>query len=190
MRETAGRASVVPMPRLFLGLEIPPLQTQALAALQVALRDVRWIEPSDFHVTLRFIGDVSPRAADDLVETIGARPRKAPRVALGELACFGGMKPRSLYASVARDDRLTALAEHLERLCRRLGHAPQTRRFTPHVTIARLNAATDTAGLARWLAAHGAFRAEPFAAQRLALYSARDSVGGGPYRVEETFPFL
>ena len=178
------------MPRLFLGLEIPPKQTQALADLQSGLRDVRWIEPSDFHVTLRFLGDISPRAADDLVETVAARPRKAPKVALGELATFGGMKPRSLYASIARDDRLSGLAEALENLCRRLGHRNETRRFTPHVTLARLNAATDAGGLARWLSVHGAFRAEPFEARRLALYSARDSVGGGPYRVEETFPFL
>lgn len=178
------------MPRLFLGLEIPPAPTDALSDLQTGLRDVRWIDPGDFHVTLRFIGDISPSEADDLAETLAASPRKRPTVALGELSTFGGMKPRSLYASVARDDRLVALADHLERLCRRLGHRAETRRFTPHVTLARLNAATDIGHLARWLSRHGALNHPPFVAERLALYSARESVGGGPYRVEMTFPFL
>ena len=176
------------MPRLFLGLELPPAQTDALSDLQTGLPDLRWIDPADFHVTLRFLGDIGASAADDLVEILATRTRKAPTIRLGELATFGGLKPRSLYASVAPDDRLSGLAEHLERLCRRFGHRPETRRFTPHVTIARLNAATDISRLARWLSLHGNFSQPPFIAERLALYSARQSAGGGPYQVEVTFP--
>ena len=46
------------MPRLFTGLEIPASSAAALAARAAACYGARWIEPEDYHITLRFIGDV------------------------------------------------------------------------------------------------------------------------------------
>ena len=56
------------MPRLFTGLAVPAEIAEALKVYQGGLPGARWIEPSDFHVTLRFLGDVEATVADDVVE--------------------------------------------------------------------------------------------------------------------------
>ena len=58
------------MPRLFTGLEIPATIAYDLAGLQGGLPGARWIDPEDFHVTLAFIGDVSPSTAHDIADLL------------------------------------------------------------------------------------------------------------------------
>jgi 2'-5' RNA ligase len=79
-------------------------------------------------------------------------------------------------------------AEH-ERLLQRIGLEPEGRKFTPHVTVARLRDSTSHQ-VADYLSTRGHFRAPVFEPERFVLYSSRDSVGGGPYVVEADYPFL
>lgn len=176
------------MPRLFTGLEIPPQLRTYLSFLQSGMDNVRWIEPGDFHITLRFIGDVSRRDAQMIVEALSSRSWVAPSVRLGELKAFGNSRPSSIYASVHEDERLNRLAATQERLMQRLGLPPDRRRFTPHVTIARLRGGAKPQAVANYLAAHGGFSAPSFQPARFVLYSARESTGGGPYVVEDSWP--
>ena len=67
------------MPRLFTGLEIPAEIGQTLSNLRGGLPGARWIDPENYHVTLRFIGDI-----DGIVA-----PTKSPR------CCFGSTASRS-----------------------------------------------------------------------------------------------
>jgi 2'-5' RNA ligase len=74
-----------------------------------------------------------------------------------------------------------------ERRLRRIGVEPEARKFTPHVTLARLRG-VGQAAVADYLAARGALAAEAFIAERFVLFSARDGTGGGPYVVEAAYP--
>jgi 2'-5' RNA ligase len=76
-------------------------------------------------------------------------------------------------------------AEH-ERLLKRMGLQADSRKFTPHVTLARLRNSSNRE-VAEYLAARP-FRSAPFQVSRFVLYSSRDSVGGGPYVVEAAYP--
>ena len=73
-----------------------------------------------------------------------------------------------------------------ERLLRRLGVPIENRQYTPHVTLARLRNEATARLTADWLALRGGGRLS-FTAERFVLYSSRDSVGGGPYIVEEAY---
>ena len=64
---------------------------------------------------------------------------------------------------------------------------PETRKFTPHVTLARLRGVRPHA-VAGYLASRGALEVEAFVAGRFVLYSARAGSGGGPYVVEAAYP--
>ena len=176
------------MPRLFTGIAIPQKQSELLEATQTGLPDARWIDEEDFHITLRFIGDVGPSDADRLVEALDDRVWPAPIVELGELACFGGSKPRSIYASVKPNENLTRLQAGQERLCQTLGLEPTRHKFTPHVTTARLRSMSPEM-VARYLSSYAGFQAPKFAPSRYVLYSARQSTGGGPYYPEAHFAF-
>lgn len=177
------------MPRLFTGLEVPSDIAEALARYQVGLRGARWIEPSDFHVTLRFLGDVEIPLADAVHDELVAARRRPPlTITVSGLDNFGGAKPRAIIAAVSPNHDLDDLQSEHERLCRQAGAEPDRRRFTPHVTLARLRREAGSQDVAAYLAGVGLFLPLSFAADRVALFSARESKGGGPYVVEATYP--
>ena len=178
------------MPRLFTGLEIPPDIAERLSFFRGGLPGARWIEPSDYHVTLRFLGEIDDMIAADVDAGLReARVRAPLTVTLDGLASFGGDRPRALYASVVPTPELIDLQEEHERIARRAGAVPERRKFTPHVTLARLNREASPEAVARRLTEAGVFPRLTFTARRAALFSARTSRGGGPYLVEAAYPF-
>ncbi|MGC2075331.1 MAG: 2'-5' RNA ligase family protein, partial [Xanthobacteraceae bacterium] len=66
---------------------------------------------------------------------------------------------------------------------------PEGRKYTPHVTLARLRDSSSHQ-VAEYLAARGHYRSLSFAVARFVLFSSRASVGGGPYIVEEDYPLI
>jgi len=176
------------MPRLFTGLEIPERVGMQLSMLRGGLPGARWVEPENYHVTLRFIGDIDDRTADEIAEALGRVRRRSFEVALNGLASFGGGRPRAIYAAVQANPALAELAAEHERLCRRAGLEPETRKFTPHVTLARLGRDASAGAVAAYLSQRGGARFPPFRADRFVLFSSKASTGGGPYLVEEGYP--
>lgn len=176
------------MPRLFVGLEVPEEITTSLAGLRGGLPGARWVDPSDYHLTLRFIGDIDRRAAREIEDELSEIDSEPIEVKITGLDVFGGDKPHTIYASIAPNRALHELQAESERCLRRLGLKPEARKFTPHVTLARLRSAS-VLDVADYLAAHAHITARAFTADRFALFSARELVGGGPYIVEAAYPF-
>jgi 2'-5' RNA ligase len=174
------------MPRLFTGLEIPADIGRTLSDLRGGLPGARWIDPENYHVTLRFIGDIDGIAASEIAFTLERINRKPFEVALQGLSSFGGKKPRAVVASVVPSRPLMDLQADLERLMRRFGLDPEGRKFIPHVTLARLRDASNQ-DVAEYLSLRGYFPTRSFMASRFVLFSSRASVGGGPYVVEDTY---
>jgi len=182
-----GSASgVTTMPRLFTGLEIPAEIGQTLSNLRGGLPGARWIDPEDYHVTLRFIGDIDGIAANEIASMLFRVNRKPFDVTLQGLSSFGGRKPRAVVASVVPSRPLIELQAELERLMQRIGLDPEGRKFTPHVTLARLRDASNQ-DVADYLSVRGYFPTTVFTASRFVLFSSRASTGGGPYVVEDSY---
>lgn len=175
------------MPRLFTGLELPEAVVGQLALMRGGVVGARWLEPDDFHITLRFIGDVDGAVARDIAETLDDTRRPKFAVRFEGLSWFGGDKPRAIVAKVKPESALMDLQAEQERRLRRIGLEPETRKFTPHVTLAYLRG-VGQASVANYLAARGALFADSFTAERFVLYSAREGSGGGPYVVEAAYP--
>lgn len=176
------------MPRIFTALEVPAAVAEQLSLVRGGVSGARWIDPANYHVTLRFIGDVDHAIARDVAALLGeARHRSAVTVTFDALSVFGGDRPRSLYARVVPTPELARLQAEQEKLVRQAGVEPESRKFTPHLTLARLRnvRAGDVAG---FIARGGPFPRLAFTAERFVLYSSRDSVGGGPYVVEAAYP--
>jgi RNA 2',3'-cyclic 3'-phosphodiesterase len=175
------------MPRLFTGLEIPADIGLELSQYRGGLPGARWIDPENYHITLRFIGDIDDGLARDVFSVLGDTRRRGPlTITLDELATFGGERPRSVFARAVPTDALQDLQAEQERLIRRVGLPPERRKFTPHVTLARLRDVTPS-DVAGYIATRGHFAKLSFMARRFVLYSSRDSVGGGPYIVEAAY---
>lgn len=174
------------MPRLFTGLEIPSEIGGLLSTMRGGLPGARWIDPANYHVSLRFIGDIDDAVAREVAAELHRIKRKPVDVELSGLTSFGGRKPRAVVASVTPSRPLMELQAEQERLLRRVGLAPEGRKFTPHVTLARLRDASNV-DVAHYLSASGFFPTRAFVAPRFVLFSSRASVGGGPYIVEDAY---
>jgi 2'-5' RNA ligase len=176
------------MPRLFTGLEIPADVGFALSLKRGGLTGARWIDAENYHITLRFIGDVDHQTADEVADSLDRLANSLRfSVRLTHRGTFGGDKPRALYAGVENNGTLAHLQASQERVLQRLGLTPDGRKFVPHVSLARLRG-TSAHELADFMAMAGRFEPLEFPVGRFVLYSSRDSVGGGPYRIEETYP--
>ncbi len=175
------------MPRLFTGVEIPADIGQTLGLLRGGLPGARWITPENYHLTLRFIGDVDDVIAHEVASLLGRVNRGSFELHLEGLTSFGGRKPRAVVATVAPTRALLDVQAEHERLMQRIGLEPEGRKYLPHVTLARLRDASSR-DVADYLATRGFFRTAPFSVSRFVLFSSRASVGGGPYVVEASYP--
>src|SRR5581483_4269465 len=126
------------MPRLFTGLEIPPSVAQTLSMMRGGLPGARWIDPENYHLTLRFIGDVDAHIAHEAASILARIKRKEFELRLDGLSSFGGKKPRAVVANAVTTQPLMELQAENDRLLQRVGLEPEGRKYIPHVTLARL----------------------------------------------------
>lgn len=174
------------MPRLFTGVEVPPDVARDLDLMKGGIIGARWVEREDFHITLRFIGDIDEGLARDIageLETVAAKPFE---IQLKGIDVFGGNKPHTLFAGVADSPDLRRLQIAHERICQSLGLRAGPKRFSPHVTLARL-AGTPLDNLHDFIAAHSLYKSRAFEVSRFVLFSSRPQRGGGPYAVESSY---
>lgn len=175
------------MPRLFTALEIPRNAAMSLSLLRGGLPGARWIDVENYHITLRFIGDVDGRTADEIVERLDRIDRPEFQIRLDGIGSFGSKKPHSVWAGVSPSPEMYALQAEIERICQRIGLPPDPRKFTPHVTLARMKS-SRVDDVVHYLSSRGNFQTSSFTVPRFVLLSSRESVGGGPYLTEEVFP--
>ena len=175
------------MPRLFTAIEIPAAIAQSLGMMRGGLPGARWIDPENYHLTVRFIGDIDDALARDIAGLLGRVRRGTFDLHLDGLSSFGGRKPRAVVAAAAPVTPLIELQAEQERLLQRLGLEAEGRKYTPHVTLARLRDSSSRQ-VADYLAARGHYRSSTFQVSRFVLFSSRASVGGGPYVVEADYP--
>jgi RNA 2',3'-cyclic 3'-phosphodiesterase len=175
------------MPRLFSAIEIPRSVAERLSLLRSGLTGARWIDPENYHLTLRFIGDVDGATARDFESALGEIVAAPFELEVTGLGSFGGDKPRAIFAGIGRSQGLETLQRANERAAREAGLPPEGRNYKPHVTLARLKGAR-AGSVAAYLQRQGDIGPQPFTVSRFVLYSSRNSVGGGPYVVEAAYP--
>jgi 2'-5' RNA ligase len=174
------------MPRLFTGVEVPAHTAFELDLMKGGVVGARWIDRDSYHITLRFIGDIAEGLAREIAYELDAVIARPFALRLSGIGTFGGNKPHSLYVGVEESPELRRLQAIHERICQTLGLAAESRKFTPHVTLARLRE-PDMSSLHRFVAQHNLYRSPVFEVNRFVLFSSRPSRGGGPYAVEEAY---
>jgi 2'-5' RNA ligase len=113
------------MPRLFTGLEIPAALSDSLSLLRGGLPGARWIDPENYHLTLRFMGDVDDDVAQEIEWLLGKVRREDFELRIDGLQSFGGRKPRAIVATVAPSPAVMELQAEHERLMQRAGLDPE-----------------------------------------------------------------
>ncbi len=176
------------MPRLFTGIEIPLPHSQRLMMLRGDIITARWIAPENYHITLRFLGDVSSLQADEYSAQLDELMIEPFDLTIKSVGHFGTKRAHALWAGLEPCEALNHLHRAHEKCAINIGLEPEPRKFIPHITLARLTR-TRLSTIAPFLADFSGFQPDPFRVTRAALYSAKPSTGGGPYVVEDIFPF-
>jgi 2'-5' RNA ligase len=174
------------MIRLFTALSLPETVRTSVLRLQGGVRGARWQTDDQLHVTLRFIGDVDEAVFSDVDLALGAIQFGAFSVSLKGVGMFGDKRPRTLWAGVNACEPLLRLESKVEMALQRVGLEAETRKYTPHVTVARLKEA-PRAKVAEFLAIHSPFETAPFPMKAFHLYSSQLGQSGARYRIERTY---
>jgi len=174
------------MIRLFTAIEIPESVRFRLTLLQAGIPGARWMPAENLHLTLRFIGEVDEPTADDIDQVLSELRLPAFTLTLKGVGEFGGKDVRALWVGVATNPALHRLVAKIESALQRMGLVPETRKYSPHVTIARLKDAPLTK-VREFLSANNLFDSGHFPASAFALFSSRQTAKGRLYRVESTY---
>ena len=175
--------------RLFVALDLPHALRERVSTLAFGgIPGARWVPPENYHITLRFIGEVAAYQAEEIDHALAAL--RAPGFAL-KLAGVGtfakGGRPTSLWVGVERNPQLDHLRSKVEAALQRIGLEPERRRFAPHVSLARLDNAVES-NLAAFVQAHNLFRAEPVPMEHFTLFSSILGKDGSVYTPEVEYP--
>ena len=174
------------MMRLFVAIALPNSVADGLLMLQGGIPGARWSTREQLHLTLRFIGEVDGRDAAAIDDALAAI--RSPRFALelkgvGE---FGGRNPRALWAGVRDEGPVVHLQRKIESAVQRAGIAAEERKFSPHITLARLRGAPRDRVIT-FLSAHALYASGPFEVNGFILYSSTLTPNGSLYRPERSY---
>lgn len=174
------------MIRLFTALSIPEPIADALLALETPMPGAFWQSQDQLHLTLRFIGEVDLRTAADIDDALSAIRAPGFTLELHGTGTFGGRDPRQLWAGVRPNAELMHLQRKVDTALHRLGVVSDGRRFTPHVTLARLKAPRREK-LLEFLTAHALFASPLFSVSQFHLYESVRTSDGSHYRIERDY---
>lgn len=158
--------------RLFAALPIPDDIAERLTALMRGVPGAKWRPRENLHITLRFFGETLEPVADEIDAELAqmAEAHGPFELQLKGAGSFGGADPHAIWIGVAESEPLKKLAADCERAARRAGLKPESRKFSPHVTMAYLNHA-DLGLVQAFESRLGLFQTPPFGVDQFGLYS-------------------
>ncbi|HEX4947326.1 MAG TPA: RNA 2',3'-cyclic phosphodiesterase [Blastocatellia bacterium] len=141
--------------RVFIAIELPNEIKAALTALQDELRqtraDVTWTRPDNFHLTIKFLGEVEANQLPNITNACvdAAASVSSFMLQVKETGVFPNVKhPKVLWAGMAGElDQLQALHRTLDANLHALGFAKEARSFNPHLTLGRVKSLKNIAAV-------------------------------------------
>jgi 2'-5' RNA ligase len=187
--------------RLFVAIELPETWREALRMYQEQIRaqtatvaGISWSRPEGFHMTLKFIGPFEAAQLPELRNVLNRAIPASPeyRLQMGPTYMFGGRPvPRVLATRYSAPDAVESLVRRLDSSLVPLGVPKETRRFLPHITLARIRPEIERSALDSFISAIRQVRdpeAPPFDVKQLSLMRSHLGPGGSRYERVTAFP--
>ncbi len=173
--------------RLFIALDLPEDIQERIRPLGCGLPNARWVPPEQMHLTLSFIGEVDGLTFHDIREALHEVAAPPLRLQLDGIGFFPPRgKPRVVWIGLTRNEALYNLQKKIHTRLLQLGLDMETRKYSPHITIARLNN-TPPAKVGRYMEEYGLFRTRQFDVDRFILYSSILGRKGAMHLVEQEY---
>ena len=180
--------------RLFVALDLPPEVVRSLENLLAALRPaarIAWSPPANLHITTKFIGWWPDERLPEVAAALAGLPRRGPvDVAVRGLGFFPNARaPRVFWCGIEAPG-LEELAAATDRAAAALGIPPETRPFSPHLTLARIKERLDLEPLHRAIAALPSVEFGRCQARSFFLYRSEPHRAGSVYTKLAEFPLV
>jgi 2'-5' RNA ligase len=176
--------------RLFVGIDLPWEIRERLWSLGGGgVPGARWVPEENYHLTLRFVGEVQKHLAEEIdLALSGLRGKRFMLTITGVGTFSKSGRETTLWAGVERNQRMDVLQGKVEQALQRTGLEPERRRFVPHITLARLDNPVE-AKLAAFVQTRNLFRAE-CDVEHFTLFSSLLTKDSPVYTAEVDYPLL
>lgn len=175
------------MHRLFTAIRPPVAIRTQLLEIMGGVIAARWQSGEQLHLTLRFIGPVDGRAAEDVALALGGVSFPSFEVKIDGLGIFERKgKAETLWAGVSQADDLAALHRKIDHALVRAGLPPEGRAYKPHITLARFGRRGGDVG--GFVAQHGGLSLRPIAVNAFHLFESNTHSEGADYTIVESYP--
>ena len=178
------------MLRLFVALDLPAECRADVSALAGGIPGAKWVPPDNYHLTLRFIGEIENWRAQEVDDALSVIRGTSFELSLRGVGTFEKAgRIHALWVGAERNDALAHLQNKIETALQRIGLAPERKRFSPHVTIARTDRAPPDKVIA-YVQAHNLFRAAPVQVGHFTLFSSRLGKEASVYTPEVDYDLM
>jgi 2'-5' RNA ligase len=175
--------------RLFIAIELPPEIKQGIVKVQEQLRktgaDAGWSRSEGIHLTLKFLGEVSEVKVQEIMQALSSAAQGFGKLNLqvaGVGAFPSAKNPRVLWLGVTGDiEKLVALQTSVEDAMTVLGHEREERKFSPHLTLARIKFPKPRDNWQQKIESIGDVRLDGFEADRVSLMKSELKREGAVY---------
>ncbi len=178
------------MHRLFVGLRPPRVVRAALLDDMGGIASARWQRDDQLHLTIRYIGEVDGRTADDIALALARLQTEVIDVALCGVGRFAKQgRTDTIWAGVSPGDALARLHRKVDHAITGLGLPSEGRAYLPHITLARLpRSVAAEQDVDAFLAAHAGLSSTPFAFEHLTLFESELTRDGAAYHIVDRWP--
>ena len=182
--------------RCFIAIEIPePIQNQ-LVRIQGTLRKqiskASWVKPGNIHLTLKFLGDVDPGDLEPIRNAVEGVTNRQHSFSLhiGGVGAFPNLaRPRVIWAGVNFGaERVSTLAQDINLALSNRGFSLDTKKFNPHLTIARLKEKIDLRPYANEYRQYGRIHGAEMTVDTISLIQSQLHSKGAIYSTLQSYP--
>lgn len=176
------------MYRLFIAVDMPRELQERVGNMFFGMPGAKWVAEEQLHLTLRFIGEVDGGVFEDIREGLSEIKADSFTMQLKGMGYFPPRKkPKVLWVGIDKNEKLTILRNRVEAAVVKAGLPPEQRKFSPHITLARLRD-TPLKKVTNFLAGNSLYESESFQVSEFHLYSSVLTPKGAIHQLEATYP--
>lgn len=173
--------------RLFIAIDLPQNIIQLITEMGFAIPGSRPVKQDQLHLTLRFIGEIEHNLFHDIqeqLEQVNLTPFPLVLQGVGHFPPRG--KPRVIWVGISSSAELARLKSRIDNQLKRCGLAPEQRKFSPHITLARLKN-PSAKRVSQFIAGNNLFKSPEFTVDSFHLYSSHLTKNGAIHTIEASY---
>lgn len=176
--------------RLFIAVPLQDAVIRQFADLQQPIDGLRWQDPDQLHLTLKFLGETDPERVPEIHQNLCQIELPTFSMTIKGFGYFPkGKQPRVLWSGINKNEPLEKLQQLVEETCTAMGFDAETRPFKPHITIARIDGGSKR-DVMSFINQHKKFRIPDVAVDEFVLYESKLSSDGATHIRKKSFSLI